>query len=161
MAIVSLRALGVGLLAPLLVGCQAGQAEMEPLAGVEVVGKADHCNREKPGLSLVRSMSDFPQVDGLMPAGEGALEAGHDVLVVYLGQRPTPGYGGELRQAEMVDGMLELSLRSTEPESGSMMAQVITTPCVALAIPDQGWSSLSVRMGAEGFPLSLEAPTDH
>ncbi|WP_077530557.1 protease complex subunit PrcB family protein [Vreelandella utahensis] len=160
MPTVSLRTLGIGLLAPLLVGCQAGQAEMEPLSGVEVVGQADHCNRQTPGLSLVQSMSDFPQVDGLLPAGEGALEAGHDVLVVYLGQRPTPGYGGELRQAQMVDGNLELSLNATEPESGSIMAQVITTPCVALAIPEQGWSSLSVRMGADGFPLSLEAPTD-
>ena len=159
MPIMSLRMLGIGLLAPLLVGCQAGQAEMDSLSGVEVVGQADHCNRENAGLSLVRSMSDFPDVDGLLPAGEGALEAGHDVLVVYLGQRPTPGYGGELRQAQMADGVLELSLDATEPESGSMMAQVITTPCVALAIPDEGWSSLSVRMDAEGFPFSLGAPS--
>ena len=59
----------------------------------------------------------------------------------------------------MADGVLELSLDATEPESGSMMAQVITTPCVALAIPDEGWSSLSVRMDAEGFPFSLGAPS--
>ena len=154
---VSLRALGISLLAPLLVGCQAGQADMEPLSGVEVVGQADHCSRENPGLSLVQSMSDFPEVDGLLPAGEGALEAGHDVLVIYLGQRPTPGYSAELDQAEMVDGAVVLSLRATEPESGAMMAQVITTPCLALAIPSEGWSSLSVRMDADGFPLSLEA----
>lgn len=159
MAIVSRRALSVGLLAPLLAGCQAGQAEREPLSGVEVVGQADHCHRESPGLSFVRSMADFPDVDGLLPAGEGALEAGHDMLVVYLGQRPTPGYGGELEQAEMVDGALELSLQATEPASDAMMAQVITTPCVALAIPDQGWSGLSVRMDTEGFPLGLQAPS--
>lgn len=159
MAIVSLRALGMGLLASLLVGCQSGQAEIENPAGVEVVGQADHCNQETPDLALVSSMSDFPEVDGLLPAGEGALESGHDVLVVFLGQRPTPGYGGELHKAEMVDGELRLALRATEPESGSMMAQVITTPCVALAIPDEGWESLSVSMDAEGFPLSLEAPS--
>ena len=158
MAVVSLRALGLALLVPLLVGCQAGQAEMERSVGVEVVGQADHCNRQSPGLSLVRSMADFPDVDGLLPAGKGALESGHDVLVIFLGQRPTPGYGAELQDAALVEKVLSLSLEATEPDSGAMMAQVITTPCVALAIPDAGWSSLYAEMDAEGFPLSLEAP---
>lgn len=157
MAMISLRTLGIGLLVPLLVGCQSGQAEMASLSGVDVVGKADHCNRQSPGLSLAQSMSEFPDVDGLLPAGEGALKAGRDVLVIYLGQRPTPGYGAELRQAQTVEKVLTLSLEATRPDSDAMMAQVITTPCVALAIPDEGWSSLYVEMDADGFPLSLEA----
>ncbi len=157
MTMVNLRAAGTGLLALFLIGCQSGQADMESLPGVEVVGGADHCKRQSPGLALARSMSEFPDVDGLLPAGEGALEAGHDLVVVYLGQRPTPGYGAELRRAHTVEKVLTLSLEATTPDSGAMMAQVITTPCVALAIPDEGWSSLYVQMDAEGFPLSLRA----
>lgn len=159
MARMSIRALGIGLLAPLLVGCQTGQADREVVSGVETIAQADHCNQASPGLSLVRSKAGLPDVEGLLPAGEGALEAGRHVLVVFLGQRPTPGYGGELREARTVERVLTLSLEATEPASDAMLAQVITTPCLALAIPDDGWSSLYVQMDADGFPLSLEAPS--
>lgn len=155
-----LRTLGVGLMSLLVAGCQMGQAELkEDLSGIEIVGEADHCDQESPGLELVRDMADFPEVDGLLPAGEGALESGHDLLVVYLGERPTPGYGGELQEVDLSGDTLELSLKATEPESDAMMAQVITNPCLAVAVPDEGWSKLSVEMDADGFPLSLEAPS--
>ncbi|XOZ35006.1 protease complex subunit PrcB family protein [Halomonadaceae bacterium KBTZ08] len=158
---VSRRLLGLCLLVPLLVGCQAGQAEKEALPDVEVIGQASQCHVESPGLALVRSKAELPEVDRLMSSAQGALQSGRDVVIVYLGQRPTPGYGGELRESEKVGGSLSVALRYTEPDSDAMLAQVITTPCLALSVPGEGWSTLSVRMDAEGFPLRLEAPAGH
>lgn len=152
------RLLGMGLLVPLLVGCQAGQADKEALPDVEVIEQASQCHQDSPGLALVRSKAELAEVERLVSSGQEALKSGRDVLIVYLGQRPTPGYGGELRAAEKVGGHLRVALRYTEPDSDAMLAQVITTPCLALSVPGEGWSSLSVRMDAEGFPLRLEAP---
>jgi len=63
------------------------------------------------------------------------------------------------RGAGLADGRLHIDLKAEEPDPGAMMAQVITTPCVALRIPpalDAG--ELVVSMDAEGFPLSLRIP---
>lgn len=140
----------------LLAGCQSGAAEEVTM--VEVIGQADHCRRDEPGLVQVTDRGDLPPEteDGIASSVTNTLDAGDSVLMVYLGQRPTPGYGASLVDAHRRNGALEIELSAREPDPGSMMAQVVTTPCLGLRIPAEGWSKIVVSMDAEGFPLTLD-----
>ena len=58
------------------------------------------------------------------------------VLVLYLGSRPTPGYGLSLESGERLsDSTLRLDLANQRPPPDAVMAQVMTSPCLVLALP--------------------------
>jgi len=150
---------GVAVLGSLLLAaCQSGTADDG--VAVEMIASADQCGRNEAALVWAENRSDFPAgAKPMATASEPVLSAGDPVLLVYLGQKPTPGYSAALQGAGLADGRLHIDLKAEEPDPGVMMAQVITTPCVALRIPpalDAG--ELVVSMDAEGFPLSLRIP---
>ncbi|TVP57063.1 MAG: protease complex subunit PrcB family protein [Halomonadaceae bacterium] len=142
-------------------GCQFFHSPAQGAAsGVRELGQANHCGYSGAQLTLVTDPEDLPSMHGgLHEPLVKALEGGDYVLLVALGQRPTPGYGARLERASAsAEDRISLQLAATEPDPGSMLAQVITTPCVAMAIPPSGWRSLSVELEAEGFPLSVSHP---
>lgn len=150
---------GVAVLGSLLLtACQSGTAGDETAVGM--VSGADQCGRDEPALVWVETPSDFPAgAESVAGASEPVLNAGDAVLLVYLGQKPTPGYGADLQGAEITDGRLTIDLEAKKPDSDAMMAQVITTPCVALRIPaGVEVGELVVSMDAEGFPLTHRVP---
>ncbi|TDT43322.1 protease stability complex PrcB-like protein [Halospina denitrificans] len=150
---------GVAVLGSLLLAaCQSGTADDG--VAVEMVASADQCGRDEAALVWAENRSDFPAgSEAMATASESVLNAGDPVLLVYLGQKPTPGYSAALQGSALTDGRLHIDLKAEEPDPGAMMAQVITTPCVALRIPsgvDAG--ELVVSMDADGFPLGLRIP---
>jgi hypothetical protein len=68
------------------------------------------------------------------------------VLAVYMGQRPTAGYGLALQDPTVAvrDGVGKVVVRFEEPEPGAMVAQVLTSPCLLLRMPKQGIRQLRV-----------------
>jgi PrcB C-terminal len=68
------------------------------------------------------------------------------VLAVFMGQRPTAGYGLALHDPNVaiVDGVGKVVVRFEEPEPGAMVAQVLTSPCLLLRMPKQGIRQLRV-----------------
>jgi len=121
---------------------------------------SDQCGRDQAALHWVETPSDLPAgAESFASASEPVFSAGEPVLLVYLGQKPTPGYGAELREAAVTDGQLRIELEAQEPDPGAMMAQVITRPCVVLRVPSGiDARELVVSMDANGFPLSLRIP---
>ncbi len=64
-----------------------------------------------------------------------AIDFGRDMVVaVFLGTRPTAGYGVEVVDAAQDGGGIVVRYRETRPQPGMMTAQVLTSPYVIVAI---------------------------
>ena len=59
------------------------------------------------------------------------------VVAVFLGSRPTAGYGVEIVGTKEVDGALVIQYRQKQPPAGAITAQVITTPYVIVTMPQR------------------------
>jgi hypothetical protein len=57
------------------------------------------------------------------------------VVAVFLGSRPTAGYGVQIVGTKEVDGELLVQYRQTQPPAGAITAQVITSPYQFVAVP--------------------------
>ena len=78
-----------------------------------------------------------------------SLGAGRSVVGVFLGQRPTGGYGISLNSARIVSGVLELNLNVSAPGAGSITTQALTSPWLAAEITGT-FSSVVVKDAATG-----------
>jgi hypothetical protein len=67
-------------------------------------------------------------------------EPGDDLLLVAIsrGRQPTPGYAFALEGARRQDGTAVVSVRWDTPESGAVLAQVMTHPCLVVSLPGTG-----------------------
>ncbi|WP_417518445.1 protease complex subunit PrcB family protein [Marinobacter sp.] len=138
----------------LLIGCAASdKAENKPdaLLARQVIQSA-HCGLTGPGLAYVQTSERLQQLLEL-PAQNMAVQQLRQVdlekehlLFVTLGQKPTGGYSVSLASAKMErgDNMLQLSMVVRAPAPGTMVTQVITSPCAVVAIPAVGWSEIRV-----------------
>jgi hypothetical protein len=57
------------------------------------------------------------------------------VLGVFLGTRPTAGYGVEIVRTVKVNGALRVEYVESAPDRGTITAQVITAPFHLVAVP--------------------------
>jgi hypothetical protein len=57
------------------------------------------------------------------------------VVGIFLGSRPTGGYGAEIVSAQPEGNTLVVKYKETRPGRGSMTAQVLTSPFHLVAIP--------------------------
>jgi hypothetical protein len=78
------------------------------------------------------------------------VDLGTEQLVfVTLGQKPTAGYSVGLKESTWADPILKLSMQVNSPAPDMMVAQVITSPCVVLAVKGSQWQKLEVSGLAE------------
>jgi len=68
------------------------------------------------------------------------------VLAVYMGQRPTAGYGLALHDPNVAiaKGVGTVVVRLEEPPPGAMVAQVLTSPCLLIRMPKAGLTEVRV-----------------
>jgi len=59
------------------------------------------------------------------------------VITIQMGQKPTGGYGIELAEpdATLNDGEALIRLRWIEPAPGAIVTQILTSPCLIIALP--------------------------
>ena len=57
------------------------------------------------------------------------------VVGIFLGSRPTAGYGVEIVSAQPEGGALVVKYKETRPGRGTMTAQVLTSPSHLVAVP--------------------------
>ncbi|KPP99861.1 MAG: PrcB C-terminal [Marinobacter sp. HL-58] len=137
-------------------GCavnRSATADGAPLA--RQVTESDHCGLTAPGLVYINNAAELDRLEQL-PSGNLSmnqlraldLQKEH-LLLVGLGQKPTGGYGLTLESAEIVDDVLELSLKAREPAEDAMVSQALTTPCAVIAISPDDWKQL--RVSGEGL----------
>lgn len=125
------------------------------------VTASDQCGLVAPGLveiadsaTLKKFLSLPAQTLTLPPSARPDFEQEH-LLVVALGQKPTTGYGVTLEASALQGKLLRLDVRVRQPADDQMTAQVLTTPCMVVAILAQDWERIEVH--GEGIPMLTRA----
>ncbi|MFW6093332.1 MAG: protease complex subunit PrcB family protein [Pseudomonadota bacterium] len=128
----------------LLAGC--GERSLP----VTTVLNYDRCQGLEAGLTLV----DYAAVAGirgdrLLDAGDAGNATAEDdellLLAVSRGRQPTPGYGFELEGARRRDGTAVVAVRWRTPESGAVLPEVVTHPCLVVGVEPEGLQRIVVR----------------
>jgi len=124
-------------------GCAGG-----PGMEATTVLSYDQCRGINAGLTRV-SYEDVAGIRGstllnMSPSGAAAdpEDAGSPTLLVAIsrGRQPTPGYSLTLEDARRGVDKAVLTVRWQTPESGAVLAQVMTHPCLVVGLPEQGVS---------------------
>ncbi|WP_104990206.1 protease complex subunit PrcB family protein [Deinococcus sp. NW-56] len=82
-----------------------------------------------------------------------ALRSGETVVAVFLGQRPTGGYGIRVTGASVQNGTLTLTVEVRAPGEGSITTQAITSPWTLVRVP--GTFTRVQLVDAAGRPVQL------
>ncbi|WP_161494475.1 protease complex subunit PrcB family protein [Marinobacter salexigens] len=137
-----------------LAGCASSEvagAKPDALMARQVIQSA-HCGLSGPGLAYVETSERLQQLLDL-PAQNMAVQQLRQVdlekehlLFVTLGEKPTGGYSVSLSSATagQTEGSLRLLVAARSPAPGTMTTQVITSPCVVIAVPASDWSEVRV-----------------
>ena len=142
--------LSVALLA--MAGCGATRSSNEqPSApAVRQVTQSAHCGLTGPGVAWVERAEQreaLLDVGGQNMATDMVREVDLSreyVLFVTLGKKPTAGYGVGLDEFSVDRDILKLRMRLRAPSPGHATAQVVTSPCVVLAVSPRGWRRIEV-----------------
>lgn len=147
-----------GILVLSLAACASLDADKGPVSEVRQITQSDYCGLTGPGLAYVESPAELEPLLGVSGQNlstqlirEVDLAREHLVFVT-LGQKPTAGYSVALEQAHFSGDTLALEMQVRQPASGSIVAQVITSPCAVVAVPGVEWRRLEVS-GVTAKPL--------
>lgn len=68
------------------------------------------------------------------------------LVALWMGKKPTAGYRISLaaEKAEIKNGTANLRVNLQEPKPNTVSAQVITSPCLLLALPKKGYDAIAV-----------------
>ena len=130
----------------------------EPMP-VQVVYRGSHCPAVQPGIQLIRDAASWAEWQRQRqqmffsasnePEDEAAdLDFGQvSVIVISMGQKPTPGYSVEVPESSgMLQGAsLTISTVWQQPPAGAILPQVLTSPCVAITVRAAQYSTVKVE----------------
>jgi hypothetical protein len=108
-----------------------------------------------PSLTVVSSEEGwrrvFPAPLGGQDAPPGVDFARELVVVVGMGQRPTGGHAVELLDGKAIveGGVAAFRVAFRSPAAGSVVTQMITSPCLAVRLPREGVREVKVA-GEDG-----------
>lgn len=70
----------------------------------------------------------------------------HYLLLVSMGQQSSAGYSLTLLSttAQLIDGVVSLQVAWNSPQADMMVAQVVTEPCLVLALKRQAYEGIQV-----------------
>ena len=70
-----------------------------------------------------------------------------NVIVISMGQKPTPGYSVDVPESSVALQGTSLTIRSIwqQPPEGAILAQVITNPCIAITVTAAEYSTVTVE----------------
>lgn len=149
----ALRWTAIVLLLPVMGGC-ADVGGGPIVAQVTELRRLDICGSDS-GAAAVTLFADTAQLRvwqqqrGIDLIGDGALPAG-PYAVIEHGARNTGGYAVvPNRRASIGEGVLVLSAKFNAPDS-SLRAQVLTSPCVLMALPRGDYIVVEV-IDAQGY----------
>jgi len=116
-------------------------ARSTPIEAMEVLNYG-MCEGLAAGMSLV-SYEDLGRIRGgalVEPSETSSIDVGSSVALIALsrGPQPTPGYGFSLLDATRSAARVELTVRWITPPPDAVLAQVITEPCLVVALPRAG-----------------------
>lgn len=77
------------------------------------------------------------------------------VVALFLGSRPTGGYGIDVQDARDEDGDLYLDLSLSEPAAGAITTQAITSPWIIVSVQRGGYVAAWLRLAGTGNLLGV------
>lgn len=135
-----------------LLGAEGKGCAADREVPVTVIRGGARCGAEAP---TVRRLATPEALAAALPAGIGEAAPAADfegaaVLLVAVGQRPTAGYEVELAapRAPVKDGVALVRVAVRAPPPGAMVAQVLTNPCLVVALPRAGLGEVKVADAA-------------
>jgi hypothetical protein len=111
-------------------------------------------NRPTPSVNLVADSDQLKQIfieskgrilGQSLPTPAVDFDAEH-VVTIQMGQKPTGGYGIELAEphATLNDGEARIRLRWIEPAPGSIVTQILTSPCLIVSLPKGAYEKITI-----------------
>ncbi len=151
------------ILALMLIAVGACRPGIEPSRSVatvpiRIVHRDSHCLGATAKIELIRNPAaleqwwqplarqQFPAKP--LPQSLASIEFDRlAAIVVFLGSRPTAGYEIELYadQAMVQPASLTIPVQFRQPSPDAMVAQVMTSPCVVMTVPDGQYKTVTVR----------------
>ncbi len=133
--------------------CSHQQSSDKTLAIQSVYG-SNNCAVNKTTLKQINSQSELQYFLQLMPKNFGTdkiltpdIDFEKQMLILYaLGKKPSSGYSIELYKSDalFIKQTLYLPVRIKQPASGSMQAQVMTSPCKIYLLPRVKYSDVVI-----------------
>ena len=126
---------------------------------LQVVYRGSRCPAVEPGVEIIRdtaawtewrrqrdrqrlSVADGPDDDAtVVDFGQST------VIVISMGQKPTPGYAVEVPEdsAVLQGETLIISSVWQQPAEGAILAQVLTSPCVAITVSTARYDTVKIN----------------
>ncbi len=123
---------------------------LPPHIEVKTLMQGAHCGHSAMGVEWLQSGKRYQLF----------VEEGSRLLLVSMGQQRSAGYSLALLTeiTAVVDGQIAIQLAWRGPLPGMMVAQVVTRPCLLLALPAQNYKRVQIidQMGA--LKMSLSRP---
>lgn len=148
---ITIRPAAAALALTLVAGCSANSPrEAQAAPEVRQVTQSAHCGLTGPGVAPVNSPEALEKLLGVsgQNMATGVIRqvdlASEQLIIVTLGQKPTAGYSVGLQDVHWDAPALKLTMKVNSPAPDMMVAQVITSPCVVLAVKGDHWQSLEV-----------------
>ena len=130
----------------------------EPMP-VQVVYRGSRCPATQPGIRVIRDAASWAEwqrqrqqmffsVSNEPEAAAADLDFGQiSVIVISMGQKPTPGYTVDVPEGSVrLQGTsLTISAIWQQPPEGAILPQVLTSPCVAITVPTAQYSTVKVE----------------
>ena len=142
----SLVAAGVTLgLTAFITACRdarpAGGRDAGPITVTEI-GGGSHSGILEPRVWIARTPEEWADLwaahsSSAIPA-RPAPDVDFDsemVIGVFLGQRPSSGYGVEVRSCHAENGRVRVRVRETQPDPDTLQATVVTSPFRLVRVP--------------------------
>jgi len=126
---------------------------------LQVVYRGSRCTAIQPGVDVIRDTDSWAEwrrqqdrqffsADDGPGDEETAIDYGQStVIVISMGQKPTPGYTVEVvAGSAMLQGeTLNISSIWQQPAEDAILAQVLTSPCVAIMVSTTQYDTVKIN----------------
>jgi len=120
-----------------------------------------------PSFRLLRTADELASAWGVAyasslqpPPVPGADLERETLVAIFLGQKPTGGFGIEVRDVTLEGGDLFVDLLLTTPGEGAMVTQALTSPWLLLRVPRGGVAAVWFRDPVEGRLIAVARRSD-
>ena len=138
---------------------QSPVADSTEPAQLQVVYRGSRCAAVRLGVEVIRDTDSWAewrrqQDRQVFSADDGpgdeetAIDFGRStVIVISMGQKPTPGYAVDVvaDSAVLQGGSLTISSVWRQPAEGAILAQVLTSPCVAIMVSTSRYDTVKIN----------------
>lgn len=140
----------------MVAGCfqTGGNAASDATVPIATLASRDQCGgQNRPAVHWIATAGEWRDLyarinsQWMNPPPPPAVDFPREgVLLIAMGQRSSGGYGLTLADdvAAVRDGVLTVRVDWREPPAGSRQAQVMTSPCLLVAVPDAGFYRVQV-----------------